>query len=138
MLIDDTKTLVNQLFRTGITSNENLHTLLSNLQKILDAANDQKQNSQVEYLGQLANLYRPTNASNLPPRILRIQSLIDEMRNKVIELAVNIPEQIPNLMNEQSNAELVSNFSRAVIEQTQYITEEAERTINDWLIEMRY
>jgi len=146
MLMDETKTLVNGLFRSGLTNNEDLKVLICNLQKILELSSEEsgaqnekvERESQIHFLSELADLYRPTNASKLPTRLLGFEQSIREMHSRVVELVVNFPSRIPGLMHEQSNAVLVTQFSMEVVERTRFITEDTQKIIDDWLAEIRY
>lgn len=98
-IIEQTLQLTNEMFERGANNNENLQLLLWNLKEIveqdkesLNIAQD-KEEFLIQFITKLANLYKPTNASKYPSKIVRVH---DENEQQIIDIANTFSE----VMNE--------------------------------------
>lgn len=98
-IIEQTLKLTNEMFERGANNNENLQLLLWNLKEIveqdkehLNIAQD-KEEFLIQFITKLANLYKPTNASQYPSKIVRVH---DENEQQIVEIADSFSE----VMNE--------------------------------------
>jgi hypothetical protein len=145
-IIIDTEALVDELFRDGSTSNERLQALLWQLKMISELSDEELQLPNgvdvkafyVGFLTNLANRYRPTNASKFPERLLSIERPLEEMRIRLYEETDNFLQKMLTASEEQSNRELIleytANIKSRCNEGIQIARSEIERT----LVEINY
>jgi hypothetical protein len=88
-LVEDTLNLTNEMFKKGANNNEQLKLLLSNLREILESNNEELQISKnrdefvITFLSKLVNLYKPTNSSQYPSKIIEIH---DENEKQITDI----------------------------------------------------
>jgi hypothetical protein len=145
-LINDTEHLVDGLFRGGSTNNEALQALLWQLKMISELSDEELQLSNgvdikafyVGFLTNLANRYRPTNASRFPKRLLSIEHPLSEMRIRLHEETEKFIQKMLVVSEEQPNRELVleyvANVKNGCSEGIQIARNEMERL----LVEINY
>jgi hypothetical protein len=116
--IDETESFVMSLYREGSTNNENLQILLWQLKEIVEKLERTDDELGVEgdkflflngFLTKLANLYRPTNTSEYPIEILKINGVIA----KHIE-DIEYNHQIEKLIHELKDKVMVRVVSHSL------------------------
>ena len=93
--IEETFNLTNEMFNKGANNNETLQLLLWNLKEILERDKEQlninqdKEEFLIQFITKLANLYKPTNASQYPSKIVEIH---DENEQQIVEITKSFSE----------------------------------------------
>jgi hypothetical protein len=144
--LNNTKDLVSTLFRSGLTDNEQLQQLLWNLKEILELNNedlgvndnDDLRAFFVSYLTDLANLYRPTNSSKLPERILSIDNSLIDMTVGINEAFENLLKRMPSSPDEESNRRLTHECLNEIRVRCNQNVENVREITEKWLISIRY
>jgi hypothetical protein len=144
--LNNTKDLVSTLFRSGLTDNEQLQQLLWNLKEILELNNedlgvndnDDLRAFFVSYLTDLANLYRPTNSSKLPERILSIDNSLIDMTVGINEAFESLLKRMPSSPGEESNRRLAHECLNEIRVRCNQNVESVREITEKWLISIRY
>jgi hypothetical protein len=144
-LIEDTKILTEQLFKNGSTNNEQLQLLLWHLKEIAELNDEELAIPKgslpiffMTYLTELANSYRPTNASKLPQRLLSIDTALIDMRNKIQEATEEFNQKVVCIVDDRESYELTSQCASVLRNSALEASTIVSNEINDWLVEIRY
>ena len=111
-LVEDTLNLTNEMFKKGANNNEQLQLLIWHLKEIAESNNEELQISQdkeiflIQFLTNLANLYKPTNSSQYPSKIIEIHDENEKQLAGIENSFLQVMEDIKRIVAIAKNANL--------------------------------
>ena len=146
---NDVKNFIDDLYHDGLTNNEKLQDLMWRLKMVSELTNEELGiNSDndpryffITFLTDLANRYRHTNTSQLPPRLLSIHSSTLDIKERFNQIASDFHRDIYLAKMEGKQIDydsLINQITSQLASEALSSLDVIRLQINDWLRECNY